>query len=58
MGFAIIVMARIAVAFFPEIVALPAITGILFQQSIAAVMSKFVKRPKVLLDNAKSVNTN
>jgi len=41
------VITTIAVAFFPEVVALPTITGILFQQSIAAVMSKFVKRPKL-----------
>ena len=41
------VVTTIAVAFFPGVVALPAITGILFQQSIAAVMSKFVKRPKM-----------
>ena len=41
------VVTTIAVAFFPEgIVALPAITGILFQQIIAAVMSRFVKRSK------------
>jgi len=36
-------VATIAVTFFPEAVALPTITGILFQQTIAAVMGKFVK---------------
>ena len=36
----------IAVTFFPEAVALPTITGILFQQSIAAFMGKLVKRSR------------
>ena len=38
------VVATIAVTFFPEATALPTITGILFQQSIAAVMGKLIKR--------------
>jgi len=36
-------VATIAVTFFPEAVALPTITGILFQQSMAAVMGKLIK---------------
>jgi len=35
--------ATIAVTFFPEAVALPVITGILFQQILAAVMSNLIK---------------
>ena len=37
-------VATIAVTFFPEAVALPTITGILFQQIIAAIMGKLLKR--------------
>jgi len=38
------VVATIAVAFFPEVVALPTITGIVFQQAVAALMAKLLKR--------------
>ncbi|MCL2191983.1 MAG: hypothetical protein FWB78_01130 [Treponema sp.] len=38
------VVATIAVTFFPEAAALPTIAGIMFQQSIAAVMPKLIKR--------------
>ena len=37
-------MATITVAFFPEAAALPIITGILFQQIMAAIMSKLLMR--------------
>jgi len=37
------VVATIAVTFFPEAAALPAVTGILFQQLIAAVMGKAIR---------------
>jgi len=40
------VVATIAVTFFPEAAALPTITGILFQQSIAVVMGKLIGRSK------------
>ncbi|MCL2599562.1 MAG: hypothetical protein FWD88_00055 [Treponema sp.] len=41
------VVTTIAVTFFPESVALPTVMGILFQQSVAALMAKLVKCAKV-----------
>jgi len=38
------VVATIAVTFFPEAAALPTIAGIMFQQAIAAIMSKLIRR--------------
>lgn len=47
-------VATIAVTFFPEAVALPAITGIVFQQTIAAVMGKLMRKENKAPDETQT----